>query len=178
MEADDDGLTMNIAMTIPTTAASTITLAEAMEFAWTEADLLDHAIYEEWLSLWTDDARYIVPIEPGVTDFENAVNYAYDDHEMRKKRVERLLSGQSVSASPVARTVRSLSRFRMLKTSETACELRCAQIITEFRRGRERTYTGDVVFELVRGEAGLKIRRKVIWLINSTEALGGIGYIL
>ena len=83
-----------------------------MEFAWYEADLLDHAVYDEWLTLWTDDARYIVPIEPGTTDFENSLNYAYDDHSMRKKRVERLLSGQSISASPVALTVRSLSRFR------------------------------------------------------------------
>ncbi|MCG6203993.1 hypothetical protein LPW26_05055 [Rhodopseudomonas sp. HC1] len=165
-------------MTIPTTTAATITLAEAMEFAWTEADLLDHAVYEEWLALWTDDARYIVPIEPGVTDFENAVNYAYDDHEMRKKRVDRLLSGQSVSASPVARTVRSLSRFRLLHADEASCELRCAQIITEYRRGRERTYTGDVTYRLVRGPTGLQIARKVVWLINSTEALGGIGYIL
>ncbi|WP_031336046.1 aromatic-ring-hydroxylating dioxygenase subunit beta, partial [Rhodopseudomonas sp. B29] len=117
------------------TSSLNITLAEAMEFTWYEADLLDHAIYDEWLSLWTDDARYIVPIEPGTTDFANAVNYAYDNHEMRKKRVDRLLSGQSVSASPVARTVRSQSRFRLLKSDATSCELRCAQIITEFRRG-------------------------------------------
>ena len=155
-----------------------ISLAEAMEFAWYEADLLDHAIYDEWLSLWTDDALYIVPIEPGVTDFENSLNYAYDNHEMRKKRVDRLVSGQSVSASPVARTVRSPSRFRMLQSDASSCELRCAQMITEFRRGRERTYTADVTFQLVRGPTSLKIRQKLVWLINSTEALTGIGYIL
>jgi 3-phenylpropionate/cinnamic acid dioxygenase small subunit len=169
---------MNMPMTIPATASLTITLAEAMEFAWYEADLLDHAIYDEWLSQWTADALYIVPIEPGTTDFENSLNYAYDDHGMRKKRVERLLNGQSVSASPVALTVRSLSRFRMLRADESSCELRCAQIITEFRRGRERMYTADVTFQLVRGDAGLKIKQKLVWLINSTEALSGIGYIL
>ncbi|MGP9810328.1 aromatic-ring-hydroxylating dioxygenase subunit beta [Rhodopseudomonas sp. NSM] len=165
-------------MTIPPTTSLTITLAEAMEFAWYEADLLDHAIYDEWLAQWTADALYIVPIEPGTTDFENSLNYAYDDHGMRKKRVERLLSGQSVSASPVALTVRSLSRFRMLRADESSCELRCAQIITEFRRGRERMYTADVTFQLVRSDTGLKIRQKLVWLINSTEALSGIGYIL
>lgn len=178
MEADDDGLTMNMPMTIPATTSLPVTLAEAMEFAWYEADLLDHAIYDEWLAQWTADALYIVPIEPGTTDFENSLNYAYDDHGMRKKRVERLLNGQSISASPVALTVRSLSRFRLLQTDEASCELRCAQIITEYRRGRERTYTGDVTYRLVRGSTGLQIARKVVWLINSTEALGGIGYIL
>jgi 3-phenylpropionate/cinnamic acid dioxygenase small subunit len=174
METDDDGLTMDMLMT----NSLNISLAEAVEFAWYEADLLDHATYDEWLSLWTDDALYIVPIEPGVTDFANSLNYAYDDHEMRKKRVDRLVSGQSVSASPVALTVRSLSRFRVLRADASSCELRCAQMISEFRRGRERMYTGDVTFELVRGSAGLKIKQKVIRLINSTEALTGIGYIL
>src|SRR5918998_6633462 len=105
-----------------------ITLAEAMEFTWLEADLLDHASYDEWLALWTPEARYVVPIEPAETDFENTLNYAYDDHAMRRNRVERLVSGQSVSASPVARTVRLLSRFRLLRSDAGSCELRCAQM--------------------------------------------------
>ncbi len=157
---------------------SAITLGEVMEFVWLEADLLDSASYDEWLALWTPAARYIVPIDPGTTDFENALNYAYDDHAMRQKRADRLISGQSVSASPVARTVRLISRFRLLGASEQGCELRCAQLLTEFRRGRERMYAADLEFRLVRTQGGLRIDRKVIRLVNSTEALGGIGYIL
>ncbi len=155
-----------------------ILLDEAVAFVWLEADLLDSASYDEWLALWTSDGRYVVPIEPGATDFENALNYAYDDHEMRKKRADRLVSGQSVSASPVARTVRLLSRFRLLSSTPQGCELRCAQMLTEFRRGRERSYAADVEFRLVRDPGGLRIGQKVIRLVNSTEALGGIGYIL
>ena len=88
------------------TTTNPITLDEAMQFAWLEADLLDSAAYDEWLALWTPSSRYVVPIEPGATDFENTLNYAYDDAVMRAKRADRLVSGQSVSASPVARTVR------------------------------------------------------------------------
>ena len=155
-----------------------IQLDDAMAFVWLEADLLDSASYDEWLALWTPSSRYVVPIEPGTTDFENVLNYAYDDHAMRQKRVDRLRNGHSISASPVARTVRLLSRFRLLETTEHASTLRCAQLLTEFRRGRERMYAADVEFQLVRTEAGLRIERKVIRLVNSTEALGGIGYIL
>ena len=36
-------------------------------------------------------------------------------------------------------------------------------------------FIGAAVFST---SSGLKIHRKVVWLINSTEALGGIGYIL
>lgn len=155
-----------------------ITLQDAVEFIWLEADLLDSASYEEWLALWTPDAKYVVPIDPASTDFENTLNYAYDDHSMRQKRVDRLVSGQSVSASPVARTVRLLSRFRMLRSDQETCDVRCSQMLTEFRRERERTYTADIVFKLVRTDQGLRIDQKVIRLINSTASLMGIGYIL
>jgi 3-phenylpropionate/cinnamic acid dioxygenase small subunit len=158
--------------------SASISLAEAIEFVWLEADMLDAAQYDEWLALWTPDARYIVPIDPSVTDFENALNYAYDDHGLREKRVARLVNGYSISASPVARTVRLLSRFRLLQSNDTGCELRCAQMVTEFRRKRERTYAADLTYRLVQAPSGLLIQQKVVRLINSTEALSGIGYIL
>src|SRR5260221_14690061 len=118
MEGDDGGNAMNLPVMAPA-----IGLDEAMQFAWLEADLLDHACYEEWLALWTPQSRYVVPIDPAATEFEDTLNYAYDDHEMRRKRTERLISGQSVSASPVARTVRLLSRFRILEADGVCCEL-------------------------------------------------------
>lgn len=160
------------------TTPDPITLDEAVQFAWLEADLLDSASYAEWQALWTPTSRYVVPVEPGATDFENTLNYAYDDAGMRAKRAERLTSGQSVSASPVARTVRVLSRFRVLRSDAGGCHLRCAEMITEFRRGRQRTYAADVEFLLVRGPDGLRIERKVVRLVNAADALGGIGYIL
>jgi 3-phenylpropionate/cinnamic acid dioxygenase small subunit len=164
---------MNLTMMAPA-----IGLDEATQFAWLEADLLDHACYEEWLALWTPQSHYVVPIDPAATEFEDALNYVYDDHDMRRKRTERLLNGQSISASPVARTVRLLSRFRILQADNASCELRCAQMLTECRRGRTRTYAANVSYRLVRDAGALKIDQKVVRLINSTEALGGISYIL
>ena len=111
MEAADGGLRWMRSPHQPV-----ISLEEAMQFVWLEADLLDSAGYDAWLALWTPTSRYVVPIDPGTTDFENTLNYAYDDAAMRQKRADRLTSGQSVSASPVARTVRLISRFRLLET--------------------------------------------------------------
>jgi 3-phenylpropionate/cinnamic acid dioxygenase small subunit len=174
MESDDGAARM----TMPVVTTPNIGLEEASEFVSLEADLLDHACYEEWLALWTPTARYVVPIDPAATEFEDTLNYAYDDHEMRRKRTDRLLNGQSISASPVARTVRLLSRFRILEPDGARCDLRCAQFLTEHRRGRTRTYTANLTYRLVREAGALKIDQKVVRLINSTEALGGISYIL
>ncbi|WP_323992368.1 aromatic-ring-hydroxylating dioxygenase subunit beta [Nguyenibacter sp. L1] len=155
-----------------------ITLDEAIALVTLEADLLDHGQFMEWLGLYTADGRYVVPIDPDVDDFESVLNYAYDDAEMRRKRVERLLGGRSISAAPPARTVRLQARYRMLESDDTHCTFRCAQHLTELRQGRERDYAANVTYRLVRTPDGLKIDLKVIRLLGSTEALTAVSYIL
>ena len=73
----------------------------------------------------------------------------------------------SVSASPLARTVRSLSRFRLLSDDGKRIELRCMQHLTEYRRERLKTHVADVEFVLERSGSGLKLQRKVVRLINA-----------
>ncbi|MCT8965221.1 hypothetical protein MN113_29080 [Pseudomonas veronii] len=153
-------------------------LNQVSAFIWQEADMLDHGDFVEWLDLWTENATYIIPIDPLETDFENTLNYAYDDQHMRQLRVTRLTSGESISTTPRARTVRSQSRFRLLSDEGGVVTVRCAQNLREFRKDVLKQYTADVTFELVRSGDSFKIQRKLIQLINSTDTLAGIGYIL
>ena len=108
-------------------------ITQVSAFLWQEADMLDHGEYAPWLESWTPDGLYIVPIDPLETDFANTLNYAYDDAAMREKRVARLCSGESISTSPVPRTIRSVSRFRILTNDGTNVTVRCAQNLREFR---------------------------------------------
>lgn len=154
-------------------------LNEVTAFVWTEADMLDHAEYQAWLGLWNEAGKYIIPIDPALTDYENNLNYAYDDHAMRKLRVERLENGEAISTSPKANTVRSISRVRILENGEDQIVLRCAQNLREFRKENLRHYTADVTYHLARlSDGNFKIQRKIINLINSTDTLAGISYIL
>jgi 3-phenylpropionate/cinnamic acid dioxygenase small subunit len=153
-------------------------ISQVSAFLWQEADMLDHAEYAQWLESWTADGLYIVPIDPLETDFANTLNYAYDNAAMREKRVARLGSGESISTSPVPRTIRSVSRFRILANDGTNVTVRCAQNLREFRKDVLKHYTADVTFELVRSGGSFLIRRKIVRLINSTDTLQGIGYIL
>jgi 3-phenylpropionate/cinnamic acid dioxygenase small subunit len=153
-------------------------IAQVSAFLWQEADMLDHAEYAQWLESWTADGLYIVPIDPQETDFANTLNYAYDDAGMREKRVARLGSGESISTSPLPRTVRDVSRFRILSNDGSNVTVRCAQNLREFRKDVLKHYTADVSFELVRSGGSFLIRRKIVRLINATDTLQGIGYIL
>ncbi|WP_461585038.1 aromatic-ring-hydroxylating dioxygenase subunit beta [Tepidiphilus sp. HLB4] len=155
-----------------------ILINQISAFLWQEADMLDHSEYDSWLNLWTSDGLYIVPIDPGEKDFSNTLNYAYDNAEMRSKRVARLLSGESVSTTPPPRTIRSVSRFRILAEDGGIVTVRCAQDLHEFRRDVQKHYISDVTFELVHNSTSFLIRRKIIRLLNSTDALQCIGFIL
>ena len=154
-------------------------LNEVTAFIWAEADMLDHAEYQEWLNLWNQAGIYIIPIDPALTDYENNLNYAYDNHHMRELRVKRLENGEAISTSPKANTVRSISRVRVIDEQEDQIILRCAQNLREFRKENLKHYTADVTYHLERQAQGeFKIKRKIVNLINSTDTLAGISYIL
>lgn len=153
-------------------------LLSATHFLWTEADMLDHAEYGPWLELWEPDGLYIVPIDPATEDFANTLNYAHDDADMRSKRVARLTGGESVSTQPLARTVRSVSRIRILREEAGVVTLRAAQDLRDFRKDVFHQHTADVTWELARHGDSWRIRRKVVRLINSVDTLSTMGYVL
>lgn len=153
-------------------------LQEVTAFIWLEGDMLDHGEYDAWLALWVEKSTYIIPINPLEEDFENTLNYAYDDAHMRQLRVQRLIGGESISTSPQPRTVRTLSRFRVLFDDGLHVTVRCAQNVREFRKDVLKHYSADLVYELVRTGDEFMIQRKLIRLINSDDTLMGIGYIL
>lgn len=154
-------------------------LNEVTAFIWAEADMLDHSEHDTWLKLWDEKGIYIIPIDPTLTDYENNLNYAYDNDHMRKLRVQRLENGEAISTSPKANTVRSVSRIRIIQDQDGVVVLRCAQNLREFRKENIKHYTADVTFYLLRdAEQGFKINRKIINLVNSTDTLAGISYIL
>lgn len=153
-------------------------ITQVSAFIWQEADMLDHGEYGPWLESWTADGLYIVPIDPQETDYANTLNYAYDNAAMREKRVARLGSGESIATTPVPRTIRAMSRFRILSNDGTNITVRCAQNLREFRNDVVKGYDADVIYDLVRTGASFLIRRKIVRLLNSTDSLQGIGYII
>jgi 3-phenylpropionate/cinnamic acid dioxygenase small subunit len=170
VEKDDDGMSV--------VTETGISLQEAAEFIWREADILDDLAYREWLKLWTADGLYIVPIDRDAEDHAAALNVLYDDQGMREARVKRLLSGFSMSSAPPARTVRTVSRFRTLEADADSITLRAAQHLVEYKYERTRVLAADVTYRLVRTAGGLALDRKIVQLINSDDALFGIGYLL
>jgi len=153
-------------------------LARATAFINIEADMLDFEEYQAWLDLWTDTGEYVVPIDPHETDFANTLNYAYDKAEMRKMRVARLVGGEAVSTETTEKTVRGLSRFRILEDDDTHVTIRCAMYLSECRHGNLKTYPADVTYKLLKADDDFRIEQKIVRLQNADAYLSSIGYIL
>jgi len=156
---------------------TTIPLQDAMNAIWTEAYFLDERNYDDWLDLWTDDGLYVVPIEKGSEDFADRLNYAYDDAKMRKMRVARLKSSHSMSALTVASTVRTVSRFIVTQERADEIDVCAAQLVAEFRRDKSATIAANVDYTLRRVDGKLKLAKKVVWLVNSEDAVSAVGYL-
>jgi 3-phenylpropionate/cinnamic acid dioxygenase small subunit len=154
------------------------TFAGAIEFIWREAELLDRKDYQAWLSLWEPAGIYVVPIDHDTTDFAATLNYAYDDQDMREKRVQRMTSGYSASASDAARTVRTVSRFTLSSETSGEVEVNSAQIIVAYKRGKSTLFAAELTHRISFASGEPRIVQKVIRLIDSTETLSAIGFLL
>lgn len=150
---------------------------QAIDFINLEADLLDHKDYVHWLDLWLEEGKYVVPVDIRETDFANTLNFAYDDHAMRKMRVARLQSGESVSSEAQDATVRSMSRFRLLEEDDEALRVRCAMFLSEIRLAKPLLYPADVEYRLVKTPDGLRLFTKVVRLINAGHHLNTVAFI-
>lgn len=154
------------------------TFNEVAAFISYEADLLDHKDYRAWLELWQESGHYIVPIDVHSDNFEDNLNFAYDDAAMRKLRVDRLLGGESVSSQAMDRTVRSVSRFRVLADEGDTVHARCAMMLGEVRHEQTIHYAADLDYVLRRdGEGSFRIERKVVRLLNAEAHLRTVAFI-
>jgi 3-phenylpropionate/cinnamic acid dioxygenase small subunit len=152
--------------------------AKAVQFIWREAEILDRKDYRAWLDLWSPKGFYVVPIDPLATDFAATLNYVYDDEAMRALRVQRLSSGYSPSVTDAARTVRTVSRFTMSSDSADTVDVRSAQVVVAYKRGVSALFAADVEHRIDLSGDEPHIVQKVVRLIDSTDALNAIGFLL
>ncbi|CAG4897197.1 aromatic-ring-hydroxylating dioxygenase subunit beta [Paraburkholderia saeva] len=154
------------------------TFTAAVELIWREAELLDRKDYRAWLDLWTPSGFYVVPIDHATTDFASTLNYVFDDQDMREKRVQRMVSGYSASASDAARTVRTVSRFTLTSDAADVVEVNSSQVIVACKRGTTTLFAADLTHRIRFTDGEPRIEQKVIRLIDSNEALNAIGFLL
>ena len=159
--------------------------AEAEEFLYREARLLDELRLEEWLALFTKDGVYWIPLDDAKPR-DTSLSIVCDPPLRREERVHHLLHTRFPSQSPRSRIVHMVGNVEVGGVTDGDTVLRSNQVIYEIRAGDFRqTGLGELrtlvaaVEHVLRPEDGaLKIALKKIKLIDRDMPVGNLTFII
>jgi p-cumate 2,3-dioxygenase subunit beta len=134
---------------------------EIENFLYAEAALLDEWRLDEWLTLFTEDARYVVPS----TDLPNAdpatsLSLIDDDIVRLRGRVARLNSRHAYREFPWSRTRRLISNVRITEVEGDDVSVTAAFLVYRIRNGQVDPFMGQYTYRLTRVDGALKIRAR------------------
>jgi benzoate/toluate 1,2-dioxygenase subunit beta len=155
-----------------------MTTSEIEQFLYREALLMDEHRYQEWLSLWTDDAIYWVPCAREASDPTREVSIIYDDRSKLADRAQYLESGNvgDPEARPLMRRV--ISNIETIPVSESEIEVRSNFILVEARDDSQFLWCGRSIHRLRRDGGSLKIAYKKVLLVNRTQAMPVLQFLI
>lgn len=143
-----------------------------------EARLLDERDYQEWLEHFTDDCVYWVPGGSQLADPRTEVAVNFDDRRRLLDRIAVQETGVQVAQIPPSRTCRTVTNIEAWREDDGGFRLRSNLVAWEYRRQQTSSYAGCQYHLLVRSGDRLRIRFKIICLVNQADPQGNITFIL
>ena len=159
-------------------AIDTVQLAEIGQLLYREAWLLDSQRFEEWLSLYTQDATYWIPLERGQQDALETSSIVHDDRTLLEIRVKQYTHPRAHARLPLARTCHQVGNVQILESDDTGLRIASTLVLIEYRLERQRTWGALVLHHLRRTPEGLRIASKRVDLVNSEAELDGIPFLV
>jgi 3-phenylpropionate/cinnamic acid dioxygenase small subunit len=146
------------------------------QFLYREARLLDERRFKEWIELFTEDSRYVMPLRLNREDgaaWESHSKSFDDTRQTLAIRVERLSTDYAWAEQPPSR-VRHFITNLITETTANPTELiaRCNELIYRSRGDVTdvNIISGQRVDRLRRTEAGWRIAHRWVALDQSTLA--------
>lgn len=137
------------------------------DFLYAEAALLDEWRLDDWLELFTEDARYLVPsLDRPDADPDTSLTLIDDSHDRLSGRVTRLKSRRAHREFPSSVTRRIVGNIRATTPADGEIEAHANFIVNRFRKQEVHTFVGRYVYRLVAVGDDLKIRAKTSYIDN------------
>jgi ethylbenzene dioxygenase subunit beta len=146
-------------------------LASVEKFLIDEVRLLDERKFEEWRDLFTDDGHYWVPLKPDQQSPDGETSLFYDDRNNMATRFERLRHPNIHSQTPPHRTCHIIGNVVIdcVDVAGGECMVRSNMMMTDYRVGTQRLFSGLVRHRLRRDGSAYKIVLKRVDLINCDD---------
>lgn len=153
-------------------------LPDVADFVCREGWLLDRHCYDDWESLWDDDATYWVPLANIDEDPDYKMSVVYDNRSRIARRVAQLSTGHRHAQSPRSRLARTIGGLQRFESADGLVNVGGAFVLIEQRSLRQTTWAGHYYYSLrPKGDSYL-ISRKIVDLVQKAEELETLGFIL
>ena len=140
-----------------------------------ETRCLNEADLDTWISLFTEEGYYWMPLEQEQTSPEEHDSLIYDNRALMEMRKFNLHNPLSPSMQSKVRSVRVLSDLETDTAAHPAGEITVkASVIAVIYHRKQDTFAGAVTWRLVSTEEGLKIKSKRVDLLNADAPLDSI----
>ena len=146
------------------------------QFVYSEARLIDDKRLDDWYELFTDDARYWMPLTRNQPDGELHTSLFYEDKLLLKVRIERLKNPKSYSQNQPSFCQHVMQQPEVEHADSTANEfaLRTPFMYTESQLDSQIVLAGVVYHHLKVIDGALRITLKKVELVNCDAALPSI----
>lgn len=135
------------------------------DLLYLEARLLDEWRLDEWLQLYTRDARYVVPAtDTPDGDPDRDLVLIDDDRARMQSRVERLNSRRAYREYPHSNTRHMVSNVELGVRADNVLGVMAAFAVFRFRGNRSVYYVGRYLIELTVVAGLLRIQSKRVEL--------------
>lgn len=149
---------------------------EVTEFVYREARLIDEKRFEEWYELFTEDARYWMPLTRGQPQDEAHTSLFYEDKLLLKVRIARLRTANAFSQQQPSfcQHVLQQPHVEEVDADSNRFVARTPFVYVEAQLDRQLILAGVAWHHLASVEGALRIRLKKIELLNCDAALPSI----
>lgn len=150
------------------------------DFLYFETELLDEWRLHEWLALFADNGRYLIPAtDKPDGDPTKDLFLVQDDRFLLEQRVNSLQTRAAHAEYPHSRTRHLVTNIKAADAEDGHIEVRANFAVFRARNGKVDTYFGRYVHLLERSEQGFRFfSRKSILDLDALRPHGKVSIIL
>jgi benzoate/toluate 1,2-dioxygenase subunit beta len=150
-------------------------------FLYLEARLADESRYEEWLGLWTDELHYWVPSGTADYDRDRRISFVNDNRSRLTTRIRQLQTGVRYAQTPPSPMRRVVSNIELLDVGDG--EVRTGSNFVLYELSAQATndlriWAGRATHVLHNGHGGLRMAAKTVELVNASQPLPNLAFLL
>ena len=148
------------------------------QFLYREARFADEHDYDNWESLWTDDAVYWVPAGADDIDPMTQMSVIYDNRRRISTRTKQLRTGRRHAQVPTSRLRRVVSNIEIIGMEGADTVVEANFVLVESReRGRE-IWAGRYTYRLRTIDGALRMAYKKVALVDNARVLPTLGFLI